>query len=80
MDAVRKAFEQNMVILAFEQTVHNCDLIPASHRFDASQPTNMVMALAGFAASYPQMVALQREETSNESVAGYQQLLGKEER
>ncbi|NQG19166.1 accessory Sec system glycosylation chaperone GtfB [Streptococcus suis] len=80
MDAVRKAFEQNMVILAFEQTVHNRDLIPASHRFDASQPTNMVMALAGFAASYPQMVALQREETSNESVTGYQQLLGKEER
>lgn len=76
MDVVRKAFEQNMVIFAFENTVHNASLILNEHIVSQAEPQKMVEMLNNLPGQFPEKVARQRTQTSNEVAETYLAMLG----
>lgn len=75
--AVRRAFEHNHLILAFENTVHNRGLIPTEQVFAADQAERLVAKLRGSQADLIAAVADQRQKTSHESAERYQEILQK---
>ncbi|NQN67214.1 accessory Sec system glycosylation chaperone GtfB [Streptococcus suis] len=76
MDVVRKAFEQNMVIFAFENTVHNASLILKDHIVPQTEPEKLVELLNANAGRLTDKVIEQRIHTSNEFVENYIAILG----
>lgn len=76
MDVVRKAFEQNMLIFAFENTVHNASLIIKDHVVSQSEPEKLVELLNANAGRLADKVIEQRIHTSNEFVENYIAILG----
>ena len=45
MDAVRQAFEHNMLILAFDQTAHNRHYTAPEHLFDVQAVGEMIASI-----------------------------------
>ncbi|MGQ7545869.1 accessory Sec system glycosylation chaperone GtfB [Streptococcus suis] len=76
MEVVRKAFEQNMVIFAFENTVHNASLIIKDHIVPQAEPHKLVELLNANAGRLTDKVVEQRTHTSNEFVENYVAILG----
>lgn len=76
MDVVRKAFEQNMVIFAFENTVHNASLILKDHIVPQTAPEKLVELLNANAGRLTDKVIEQRNHTSNEFVENYVAIIG----
>ncbi|HEL2382586.1 TPA: accessory Sec system glycosylation chaperone GtfB [Streptococcus suis] len=76
MDVVRKAFEQNMVIFAFENTVHNASLILKDHIVPQTEPEKLVELLNVNAGRLTDKVIEQRIHTSNEFVENYVAIIG----
>ncbi|HEM2828079.1 TPA: accessory Sec system glycosylation chaperone GtfB, partial [Streptococcus suis] len=76
MEVVRKAFEQNMVIFAFENTVHNASLIIKDHIVPQAEPHKLVELLNANAGRLTDKVLEQRTHTSNEFVENYVAILG----
>ncbi|HEP1794077.1 TPA: accessory Sec system glycosylation chaperone GtfB [Streptococcus suis] len=76
MDVVRKAFEQNMVIFAFENTVHNASLILKDHIVPQTEPEKLVELLNANAGRLTDKVIEQRIHTSNEFVENYVAIMG----
>ncbi|HEM5489558.1 TPA: accessory Sec system glycosylation chaperone GtfB [Streptococcus suis] len=76
MDVVRKAFEQNMVIFTFENTVHNASLILKDHIVPQAEPEKLVELLNASAGRLADKVIEQRIHTSNEFVENYVAIIG----
>lgn len=76
MDAVRQAFEHNMLILAFSSTLHQPSLVLAQHVFSPDDPSQLVFLLGAKDCSLADLAHIQRRETSHESVERYREVLG----
>lgn len=76
LDAVRRAFENNMLIYAFVQTQHNPKLVMRRNVFAAEQSAGLVEAVRGLTGNFAAEVHRQRQETSHEAIGRYQELLG----
>lgn len=80
LDAVRGAFEQNMLILGFSDTLHEPRFVSQQNVFDESQYENMARQVLGVLVNPQQMGNLvdeQRKEASDMWPKNYQRVLGK---
>ncbi|MBM7643492.1 accessory Sec system glycosylation chaperone GtfB [Streptococcus loxodontisalivarius] len=75
LTAVRKAFEYNLLIMAFDNTSHNRQLTRSDMIFSADNPASLVTQIYSIL-SLTQAVKEQRQMTGQESVENYQALLG----
>lgn len=76
LQTVRRAFEENMLLLGFEETVHDCSLILADHIFSAQSPQLLVQRLRAFADELAGLADIQQAGKGQELVPAYRQLLG----
>lgn len=74
MSAVRKAFEENMLILGFEQTVHRPQLVLPDHLFDKEEPERLVNLLGSYG-EYLQVVVNKQARAFNAEPEAYQNVL-----
>lgn len=80
LDAVRGAFEQNMLILGFNDTLHQPNFVSQQNVFTENQYENMARQVIGALVNPQQMGALvdeQRKEASDMWPKDYQRILGK---
>lgn len=78
MDAVRRAFEQNMLIVAFDRTAHHPALVMKEHILPAERPQEMVAVLKASATRLTDLAQAQRRHTSHETLEAYQACLREE--
>lgn len=76
VDAVRQAFEHNLLIVTFGLTAHKLGLTHRDHVFAAERPDELVAYLKEHEGNLQAVVDRQRQETNNESIARYQAVLG----
>lgn len=74
-EAVRTAFEHNLLILAFKTTLHNEQLVPEIQRFEPSQAQEILAYLKRYEGQLDKALRLQREQSSHEQVERYQSVL-----
>lgn len=79
LHAVRNAFEQNMLIVGFNNTLHNQQFIAPGNIFAPTEVDKMaakVMAAADNVNIMQEQLDLQRQLAGDESVADYQKVIG----
>lgn len=74
LDAIRTAFEMNMLILAFDTTQHNPSFVVSEHVFSASHPELMVKCLLSHT-DLSDIVEKQRLLANQESKEHYQDII-----
>ncbi|MGV3027948.1 accessory Sec system glycosylation chaperone GtfB [Streptococcus hyovaginalis] len=72
---VRRAFEQNLLLFAFEETVHDRYFIPKSHLFLSSDPDKLIETIREVEKDFPRAIVNQRAQTSQDSSEHYHKLL-----
>ena len=78
LQAVRKAFENNLLILGFEQTLHDRHYIAQQHIFDSSQPAQLAATLEEALSGVEQMrsaLQAQGRHANDVPVSLYQETL-----
>ena len=78
LQAVRKAFENNLLILGFEQTLHDRHYIAQQHIFDSSQPAQLASILEEALSGVEQMrsaLQAQGRHANDVPVSLYQETL-----
>ena len=78
LQAVRKAFENNLLILGFEQTLHDRHYIAQQHIFDSSQPAQLASTLEEALSGVEQMrsaLQAQGRHANDVPVSLYQETL-----
>ena len=78
LQAVRKAFENNLLILGFEQTLHDRHYIAREHIFDSSQPAQLASTLEEALSGVEQMrsaLQAQGRHANDVPVSLYQETL-----
>ena len=78
LQAVRKAFENNLLILGFEQTLHDRHYIAQQHIFDSSQSDQLAAALEEALSGVEQMrsaLQAQGRHANDVPVSLYQEIL-----
>lgn len=74
LSAVRQAFEHNLLIAAFENTLHNPSLVLAEAIFSPEEPASLVTWLQA-QSNLADTARKQRSESGQESLENYQALL-----
>ena len=78
LQAVRKAFENKLLILGFEQTLHDRHYIAQQHIFDRSQPAQLASTLEEALSGVEQMrsaLQAQGRHANDVPVSLYQETL-----
>ncbi|WP_251547617.1 accessory Sec system glycosylation chaperone GtfB [Limosilactobacillus caecicola] len=78
-DAVRGAFERNMLILGFKDTIHQPDLVATANVYDSNDYKAMAQKILSALVQpklMKQLVDTQRQEASDVTTADYQKVFG----
>lgn len=76
MKVIRTAFEHNLLLFAFDNTVHDASFILSKHILSQHAPTDLVAAIRTATEEGAHAVARQRLDTCQEQPAAYRALLG----
>ncbi|HFI0306853.1 TPA: accessory Sec system glycosylation chaperone GtfB [Streptococcus suis] len=72
---VRRAFENNLLLFGFEETVHDRNFIPQSHLFHLSATDELIQQIRKSEQDFSQAIIKQRQESHQDTVARYQLIL-----
>ncbi|HFH9836905.1 TPA: accessory Sec system glycosylation chaperone GtfB [Streptococcus suis] len=75
LSAVRRAFENNMLIYGFQQTAHEPKLVLKDHLYSTAEANLLVQSLISLNGQFEPTVQKQRLGTSHESIQRYQGIL-----
>ncbi|AXJ14015.1 accessory Sec system glycosylation chaperone GtfB [Streptococcus pluranimalium] len=78
LNAVRRAFENRMLIFAFENTVHQVKLIAPEHLVSSEKVESIIHQLRQFEGQFEVLATIQERETVQESKETYRSYLGSE--
>lgn len=75
LGAVRNAFENNQLILGFEETLHDRNFIAREYIFKKNEIIQMLEAVRSYQLEWNEMVKIQRHSANFATVEDYQNLL-----
>ncbi|HEO6841854.1 TPA: accessory Sec system glycosylation chaperone GtfB, partial [Streptococcus agalactiae] len=75
-DVIRRAFEYNHLIFAFDNTCHNRELVLDSNIISHTTCEQLINLMKNLSGSIMYLLEQQREQTSNETKERYKEILG----